>query len=79
MYEDYEYRVEGVNRMGSNTQENTQKVTMEEIERLYDKLGITHTSRETPRSFEEYAWRYGFKPQEQRTRTSLDTHTSQGK
>ena len=65
--------------MESNRPEDTRKVTMEEIEHLYERLGITRTTHESPRSFEEYAWRYGFKPQEQRTSTTLDTHTSQNK
>jgi hypothetical protein len=39
----------------------------------------TRTANESLRSIEEYAWSYGFKPQEQRTRTTLDTHTSQNK
>ena len=45
-------------------------MTLEEIEEPYDRLGITRAAAEAPRSFEEYAWKYGFKPQEKRTRTT---------
>ena len=65
--------------MASEAQDSDtkRKVTLEEIEELYDRLGIPRGSSEPARSFEEYAWQYGFKPQAKRTRTTLDTHTSQ--
>jgi hypothetical protein len=48
---------------------------LEEVEEVYARLGISRAAAESPRSFEEYAWKYGFKPQERRTRTALDAHT----
>lgn len=63
--------------MKTNRRESERKVTLEEIEELYDRLGISRAAGEPPRSFEEYAWKYGFKPQEKRTRTTLDTHTAE--
>lgn len=63
--------------MKTNRRKSERKVTLEEIEELYDRLGITRAAAEPPRSFEEYAWKYGFKPQEKRTRTTLDTHTAE--
>lgn len=42
------------------------KVTLKEIEELYDRLGIPRGTSEPPRSFEEYAWQYGLNPQEKR-------------
>ena len=63
--------------METEKRESDRKVTLEEIEELYDRLGISRAAPEPPRSFEEYAWKYGFKPQDKRTRTTLDTHTAQ--
>ena len=57
--------------------DSSRRVTLEEIEELYDRLGISRAALEPRRSFEEYAWKYGFKPQDKRTRTTLDTHTAQ--
>jgi len=75
-------RIEGsdgsVSEVSMETEERQtkEKVTLEEIEELYDRLGITRAAPEAPRSFEEYTWKYGFKPQEKRTRTTLDTRTA---
>ena len=56
--------------METEKHESDRKVTIEEIEELYDRLGISRAAPEPPRPFEEYAWKYGFKPQEKRTRTT---------
>ena len=63
--------------MAAETDDGNRKVTLKEIEELYDRLGISRGTNEPPRSFEEYAWKYGFNPQDKRTRTTLDTRTSQ--
>lgn len=62
--------------MATDTKDRKRKVTLQEIEELYDRLGISTAANEPPRSFEEYAWRYGFHPQDERKRTTLDTHTA---
>jgi hypothetical protein len=63
--------------METEKRDAKRKVTLQEIEELYERLGISRAAAEPPRSFEEYAWKYGFKPQEKRTRTTLDTHTAE--
>lgn len=62
--------------MATDSKEGKQEVTLQEIEELYDRLGIPTVTNEPPRTFEEYAWRYGFHPQDTRKRTTLDTHTA---
>ncbi len=62
--------------MANEAQAIERKVTLEEIEELYDRLRIPRASAEPPRSFEQYAWKYGFKPNQKRTRTTLDTQTA---
>jgi hypothetical protein len=62
--------------METEKRQSKEKVTLEEIEELYHRLGISRAAAESRHSFEEYAWKYGFKPQERRSRTTLDTHTA---
>jgi len=62
--------------MAADTKERKRKVTLREIEELYGRLGISTAINEPQRSFEEYAWRYGFHRQDKPKRTTLDTRTA---
>jgi hypothetical protein len=50
-------------------------ISLEEIRQLYERLGIEQQTSSEIASFEEYAWRYGFKPRRPREETSLDART----
>ncbi len=49
--------------METEERQTKEKVILERIEELWDRLGITRAAPEAPRSSKEYAWKHGFKPQ----------------
>ena len=61
--------------MGSEPQDAKPKVTLEEIQKLHDRLGIPRGTNDPGRSLEEYAWKYGFRPEAKRHGITLDPHT----
>jgi hypothetical protein len=61
--------------MAAEANDGKRKVTLKEIEELYDRLGVSRDPNEPPRSFEEYAWKYGLRPEAKRHGTTLDPHT----
>jgi len=58
---------------GESTQKESPSLTLAEIREVYERLGIDPGEPEPPRSFEEYAWRYGFS--RSRRNTTLDPTT----
>lgn len=61
--------------MAAEADDGKRKESLKEIQELYDRLGISRGKDEPPRSFDEYAWKYGFTPEAKRHGTTRDPHT----
>lgn len=61
--------------MNENEDTTTKKLTLEEIQEVYQRLGIRVLETGSGKSFEDYAWQYGFRKQRPHAHPTLDADT----